>query len=145
MLQKFSKGFLRTQSSKAHPMAILGDTDTETARQPGGAENSRSSALAIETTANFIMQATTSTDLDDLAMQNRIEQIYKRAVDSGYSTGIPDSNDPEPIVDFSSILKEDIKILVELFSADDPETIEKMNPSQLLDKLLKYVPRKLSH
>ena len=145
MLQKFSKGFLRTQSSKAHPMAILGDTDTETARQPGGAENSRSSASAIETTANFIMQATTSTDLDDLAMQNRIEQIYKRAVDSGYSTGIPDSNDPEPIVDFSSIPKEDIKILVELFSADDPETIEKMNPSQLLDKLLKYVPRKLIH
>ncbi|XP_064390528.1 uncharacterized protein LOC135338358 [Halichondria panicea] len=82
---------------------------------------------------------------DDSAIQNRIEQIYKRAIDSGYTTSDSESNDLEPIVDFSTSPKEDIKTLVELLSADDPETIEKMNSSQLLGRLLKYVPQKLNH
>ncbi len=139
MLQKFSNGFLKEQTDKVHPMAI---GSSESARQPVNYDTSTSSP--IENTMNFVMQAA-GTEQDDSAIQNRIEQIYKRAIDSGYSTSDSESNDLEPIVDFSITPKEEIKTLVELLSADDPETIEKMNPSQLFGRLLKYVPRKLNY
>ncbi len=143
MLQKFSNGFLREQSYKSHPLAI--SYSDEGASQADDTRFSMSPSYSpVETTVNHVLQAVTSIEQEDSATQTKLNLIYKRAIDSGYSNYDPESNDLEPIVDFSTSPKADLQMLIQLLSADDPETIDMMNPSQLLGRLLRYVPRKLN-
>ena len=137
MIQKFSTGFLREQCDRADPKAIEHNPGNSSSNTHFfGTHNKR----PLEETINFVTQAATDIEADSSEKHIKLAQIYREAIQHGHSSD--EDDDLAPIVDFSGSPQEHIQILLEELSPDEPETIRQMTPSQLLGRLLRYVPSK---
>ena len=136
MIQKFSNDFLRKQCDLADPKMI---GYTETGGTPGPKIQVKTTS-SLKETINFVVHAMKGNEAENGEKNTILAQIYRAAIQRGHSSDKDD--DLAPIVDFSGSPREHIQILLEELSAEEPETLKQMTPSQLLGRLLRYVPSK---